>query len=83
MWLKCSIAHKGEKRINWSGQHNHESDTALHVHRSAGGQKIFKNLGATSKSWSPEEFHEDTPILRIHKYWRHLIKFSCHCGTRN
>jgi len=41
---------KGEKRINWIGQHNHESDIALDVHRSAEGQKIFKNLGATSKS---------------------------------
>jgi hypothetical protein len=42
MWLKCSIAHKGEERINWSGQHNHESDIALHVHMGAGVHKISK-----------------------------------------
>jgi hypothetical protein len=61
------MAQSDEEMINYSSQSNNESDIALHVQISAGIQKFFRNLGATSKFEALEGFHEETPILRIHK----------------
>jgi len=63
MWLICYIAHKGEERIKWSTQHNHESNIALHVYMNAGVHKILKNLGATSNPRRQKSFMMKLP------YW--------------